>query len=142
MQVRFRGFDGGARGRLEIGLHQLDGCLHRAELIAECFNPMDVWLAAKPGELALGIVAMALLGCGYRLSPLPRTIHHGSGLSVAEGVERLDGAVAREETAGFFHEAGGKHGGGTLVEALVKFLARRIEADAQEAEAGKGIAGR
>ena len=70
-----------------------------------------------------------------------RLPQHAQCLVVAEGVERLDGAVAREEAAGLFDEAGGEHGGGTLVEALVKFLARRVEADAQQAEAGQGIAG-
>ncbi len=33
-------------------------------IIAEGFDPVHVGLAAKPGELALGVVAMALLGFG------------------------------------------------------------------------------
>ena len=32
--------------------------------IAEAFEPVDFGLAAEPGHLALGVVAVALLGAG------------------------------------------------------------------------------
>src|SRR5579863_8611982 len=102
---------------------------------------MDIGLAAKPGELSLGEVAMALLGGGYRSFFGEGSGDDGKGLFVAEGVERLDGAVAHEQAAGFFNEASGKHGGGAVVEALIKLRARRVEANAQQAESGEGIAG-
>ena len=33
-------------------------------VVAEVFDPMDIGIAAKPGELALGVVAVSLLGGG------------------------------------------------------------------------------
>ncbi len=62
-------------------------------------------------------------------------------LTVAERVERLDGPVAGEESAGFLDEAGGEHLGAALIQPLIERGAGRVEADAQQAEAGEGIAG-
>jgi len=101
---------------------------------------MDIWLAAKPGELSLGEVAMALLGGGDGGLFGEGSFDYGDCLAVAEGVKRLDGSVSCEKAAGFFNESGGKHCFGTQIEALVKLRSRRVEADAQQTEAGEGIA--
>ena len=108
--------------------------------VAEALDPMDIGLAAKPGELTLGVVAMALLGGGDGLGKGELAAEVGGGLAVAERIERGNGAVAGEEAAGFFDEACGEHGFGALVEALVELGAGGIEADAEETEAGEGIA--
>jgi hypothetical protein len=66
---------------------------------------------------------------------------HGARLAVAE---RLEGtgrlAVLGEEAAGFFDEAVGEHPCGAGVEAGVEGGAGRIEADAENAIAGEGVA--
>ena len=112
----------------------------RFGVVAEGFDPVDVGLAAKPGELALGVVAMALLGFGDGVFSLTPLEENGLRLTVAERVEGLDGSVAGEERAGFFDETGGEHLGAALIEAVVESGARRVEADAEEAEAGERIA--
>ena len=81
-----------------------DGC----GVVAEGFDPVDVGLAAEPGELALGVVAVALLGGATASSRWSLAAQDGEGLPVAEGVEGFDGAVAGEEGAGFIDEAGGR----------------------------------
>ena len=100
-------------------------------LVAEALKPLHGGFAPEPGELALGVVAVTLLHCldGRRKSQ--RSVKHSSGLAVAKRVEGFDGAVAIEQLTGLFDEAGGKHGGCALVEAVVKSFAWWIEADAQ-----------
>lgn len=107
--------------------------------IAEGSDPADVGFAAKPGELTLGVVSMPLLSGFHCVGQTRFTSCYSEGLAVAEGVEGFDGAVACEEAAGFFDEARGEHGGTALVEAFVESDAGRIEADAEEAEAGERI---
>ena len=60
-------------------------------------------------------------------------------MPVAERVEGFDRAVAREEGAGFFDEAGGEHGGAARVEAGIELGTRRVEADAQKTKAGERV---
>jgi len=119
-------------------IHDQGHCLR---VVAEGWDPVDLGLAAEPGELAFGIVAMALLGGSYRFFNRQRVPEHLEGLPVAEGVEGFDGAVAIKEGAGFVDEAGGEHLGGAAVEAIIEGLAGRVEADAEKAEAGEGVAG-
>ncbi len=101
---------------------------------------MHLGFAAKPGELALGVVAMALLGRCAGIGQGDDAVKDGEGLTVAEGVERFDSTVASEQGSSFFDEAGIEHPRGAGIEAAVQRLAGRVEAEAQEAEAGEGIA--
>jgi hypothetical protein len=108
---------------------------------AEAFEPVDAGFAAEPGELAFGVVAMALLGLGYGLFASEFVFEDGGGLGVAEGGEwAAVFAVAGDESFGLFDEAAIEHGGGTLVDALVKVGARWIEAKAEDAVAGESVA--
>src|ERR1700728_3157863 len=97
---------------------------------------MDVGFAAEPGELALGVVAMALLGGVDGCFEIHGSVEDGEGLTVAQGFEGSDWAVLLEQAAGFFYEAGLEHGFGALIEMVVQGLARWVESDAEEAEAG------
>ena len=45
-------------------MYKFDGCTDDFGFVSEGLDPVDVWFAAEPGELAFGIVAMALLGGG------------------------------------------------------------------------------
>ena len=102
---------------------------------------MHVGFAAEPGELAFGVVAMALLGLRDGLVAGEFAAQHGDGFGVAERGERAAlVAVAFDESLGLFDEAAIEHGGGALVDALVEACARWVEAEAQDAVAGEGIA--
>ena len=81
---------------------------------------MDVWFAAKPGELALGVIAMALLGGGDGFGLRHGAVEDGLGLAVADGIEGFDGAESGYEGTGFFDEAGGEHGCCAFVETSVE----------------------
>ena len=69
----------------------------RFGIVAEGFDPVHVGLAAKPGELALGVVAMALLGFGNGHLLADALEENGLRLTVSERVERLDRSVAARE---------------------------------------------
>src|SRR5665213_3114463 len=101
---------------------------------------MHFWLAAEPSELALGVVAMALLrgfDCGLQAQ---RSCMHSQRLTVSQGVESFHGAVAIEQPACLLYETGGEHGSCPLVKPLIQLLAGRVEANAQKAEAGERVA--
>ena len=98
-------------------------------------------LAAEPCDLALGVVAMALLRLGDGLFAGELAAQDGRGLGVAERGERAAvAAVALDEAFGLFDQAAVEHRRGALVDAFVEQRARRIEAEAQDAVAGEGIA--
>ena len=51
---------------------------------AAAFEPVHVGFAAKPGELAFGVVAVALLGLGYGLLAGEFVLQDGGGFRVTE----------------------------------------------------------
>ena len=108
--------------------------------VAKVLNPKRFRLATKPGELAFGVVAMALLGGGDSFVEGELLVYDSERLAVAEGVESFDWAEAVEERAGFLNEAVVEHLGGTEVDALVQGGAGRVEADAEEAVTGERVA--
>ena len=110
--------------------------LERLGRVAEIFDPVNIGFAAEPGELAFGVVAMALLRGGDGFGFGEGAVECGEGLAVAEGVEGFDATVLGEEGAGFFDEAGGEHGRCAVVNAVVELVAGWVEADSEEAEAG------
>ena len=109
--------------------------------VAEVFDPVDIGFAAEPGELAFGVVAMALLSGGDGFGFGHGSVDCGDGLAVAEGVQGFHAAVLSQEGAGFLDEARLEHGCGAVVDAVVELLTGWVEADSEEAEAGEGIAG-
>lgn len=109
--------------------------------VAAAFEPVDFGFAAEPGELALGVVAMALLGLGDGFVAGEFIAQDGDGLGVAEGLQGTAVvAVAFDELRGFFDQAVLKHGGGAEVDAFVELRAGRREADAEDAVAGERVA--
>ena len=79
--------EGGARARsTQASVVQARGPRRRGRGRRRIFDPVNIRLAAKPGELALGVVAMALLGAAMASSSGIRR-EDGDGLAVAEGVE-------------------------------------------------------
>jgi len=49
-------------GILQSGRNQGGGCGDCRFGTAKVFNPINIWFAAKPCELAFGVIPMALLG--------------------------------------------------------------------------------
>ena len=120
-------------------LHEIDGSAEGIGLVAEGFNPVDIGLAAKPGELTLGVVTMALLSFGYGDLLTDPFEENRLRLPVAERVEGFDWAVAGKKRASFCDETGGEHFRATLIEAGIEFGARWIEADAKNTKAGERV---
>jgi len=109
--------------------------------IAEACKPVDFGLAAEPGELALGVVAVALLGAGDSLRQRHLAFDGCERLFVAErGQGPGVGSVPGCELASFFHQSILEHGCGALVDAGVEGFAVRVESDAQDTIAVKRVA--
>src|ERR1700756_1359303 len=92
---------------LQSGLNGGDGPADDRRVVAEALEPQHVGLAAEPGELALGVVAVSLLRRGYGLGEGHLAAQDAAGLLVSEGVKgtrsSITGrfAVLRDEAPGF-----------------------------------------
>ena len=74
---------------------EVEGLLGDVGVAAAAGEPVDVGVAAEPGELALGVVAVALLGLDDGLLAGELVAEDGGGFGVAEGGEGATvGAVA------------------------------------------------
>ena len=124
-----------------LGAKQLCGLFDCGWFVSECFNPLHVGFATKPGELALGVVAVALLRCDDCLFHGHRAVNDCERLFVAKRLKSADAAVTCQQVAGFFDESSLEHLCGALIEPVVECGTRGVEADAQETEAGEGFAG-
>ena len=116
--------------------------LSRDVLVAAVsFEPVDAGFAAEPGELAFGVVAMALLGLGNGLFASDFISQDGGCFGVTErGEGPAVCAIAGDEAFGFFDEAAVEHGSGALVDAFVELGAGWIKAETQDAIAGESVA--
>ena len=110
--------------------------------VAKRVEPVDLWLAAEPGELALGEAARGLLdicdGCGERdaafevgakLGVADELKRLGVGWNAANIFTRLVTHPRRDERADFVEPAGGEHFVDARIDAGVEGGARRREAD-------------
>ena len=96
-----------------------DGFLLDVVVAAEAGEPVDGGVFAEPGELALGVVAMALRGGGDGLVAGDLAAQHGDGLGVAErGEGAAFEAVGFDELGGLFDQAAVEHLGGAAVDAV------------------------
>ena len=103
-------------------------------------EPLHLGFAAKPGELAFGVVAVALLGLSDSLFAGDFIVQDGGCFGVAERREGAAGfAITGYEALGLFDETAVEHGGGALVDALVEKRARWIEAEAKNSIAGERV---
>ena len=140
-----------ASGRRTSG-DQVEGSGDGFVGVAKGLKPVDIWLAAEPGELALGEAARGLLdicdGCGER----DASFEVGAEVSVADELERLgvggDAAniftrlvmhLGRDEGADFVEPACGEHFVDAGVDAGVEGGARRREADFGDRVAFEGV---
>ena len=100
-------------------------------VVAETGEPFDGGLAAKPGDLALGVTAGGLLDGADGGIEIDDAGEMGAELAVTDEVEGLEAGTeaASEQGADFVQPARGKHGAGTALDAGVEGGARRHEAD-------------
>ena len=124
----------------EVLRDEPQGLIDDVFVAAAAFEPVHARFAPEPGELAFGVVAMALLGLGDGLLPCQVVLQDRFGFGVAE---RCEGptvrTVARDESLCFFDESAVEHGGGPLVDAFVEAGTRRVEAEAEDAVASEGV---
>src|SRR6202000_3273221 len=111
-------------------VYQLDGFSSDAGLVAEAVQPVQLWFAAEPGELALGIDAVPRRGDAHCIPFAQSAANEAARLFIAERIEGPGLAVFFEQHLCFFHQALLEHGGGTLIDALVQIIAVRLETDA------------
>src|ERR1017187_1112400 len=125
----------------EMICDQRFGLRDRLSIAAEASKPLDFRVFAEPGELALGVVAMALGDEGDRLVAGELAAQHRDGLGVAE---RGEGAafksVGFDELSGLFDQAAIEHFVRAAVDTGIELGAGRVEAEAQDAVAGEGVA--
>ncbi len=102
---------------------------------------------AEPGALALGVLAVAGLGLGDGLFAGELAAEDGESLGVAEreeGAGEVGGrgvaAEGFEEALGFVEQAAVEHLRGAVIDAVVELFPGRLEGEAEDAEAGKGVA--
>src|SRR5579862_1998968 len=113
--------------------------------VAERGEPVDVWLAAEPGELALGEAAGGLLDICDGGGERDAALEVGAEVGVADKLERLGVGcdaniftrlvthlvtqLGRDERADFVEPAGGEHFVDARVDAGVEGGTWRREAD-------------
>jgi len=120
--------------------------------VAEGFEPVDVWLAAEPRQLALGEAARGLLDLRDRIREADAAFEVGAQVGVADELERLgvgrNAAIVvthpfthfrRNERADFVEPAGGEHAFDAPVDAGVESGARRRESDFRDGVALEGV---
>ena len=137
---------GGSRGFGEVAGGEGDGLSDDGGGVAEAWKDVggvEFGFAAEPGLLALGVVAVALLGGGDGCRFGHLAAQDGRSLGVAK---RGEGAALRteprEQRAGLCDEACGEHGGAASVDAGVQLGARRGKGQAEDRVAGEGVAAR
>ena len=119
--------------------------MHDLVVAAESWEPVQSGVFAEPGELAFGIVAVALLGLDDGLVGCGLAAQQRDCLGVAERGERAASlAVACDDLGSLFDETSAflgwfKHLGGAVVDACVEFGARGVEAEAEDTEASERI---
>ena len=107
----------------------------------EAVEPLHFRFAAEPGQLALGVIAVPLLGTRDGLRRRAFAAEMFGGLAVSQRAHGEDiGAVARKQSASFFDEALLEHGGAAAVDVIVERSALRAEADAERAVALESVA--
>ena len=116
-------------------LRYLGGMLEGGGGVAETPQPVDIGFAAEPGQLAFGVLASSLLDGGARLLEGEFAAEMGAKFAVADEVKGLGvfGQAGGEEAADFIEPAGGEHGFGARLDALIESLARRFKADFEDA---------
>src|SRR5271165_6581967 len=85
--------------------HQFRSRAECPRFVAEAVDPMHIRLTPEPGQLPFGIVAMALLGGGYRGIFAQRACEDGHSLAIAQRIESLHRPITREQAARLLDEA-------------------------------------
>ena len=101
---------------------------------------MDIRLAAEPGHLALGVVAVSLLGSLQSLFAREFSVQELHCLFVSEGSQWTSGiAVLLKQKLRLFDHAPFEHLLCAAVNAVIQSLTIGIKAKAQDAEAAQWV---
>src|SRR5260370_25578453 len=112
------------------------GGLLNLRIVPEAPQPLDLWFAAEPGHLALGVVWVSLLSGLQGLLAREFSAQDLHCLLVAEGSQRSGGiAVLFKQRLGLINQASVEHPFRAAVNSLIQSLTIGIEAEAQDAEA-------
>ena len=114
-------------------------------VVAEGFEPVNIWLAAEPGELTLGEASRGSLDICDCHGESDAAFEVGAEVGVADELKRLGifthpgGNAAGDEGADFVEPAGGEHRFDAGVDAGVEGGARRRESDFRDGVALESV---
>lgn len=114
--------------------------IERRRRVAKLANPADIFFAAKPGHLALGVVAMALLGDGDGVRFGEFGAQDSERLTVTQRFERTHRTEAGEQRLGLGENSFGEHLRSSIVDARIERSACWIKADAQQTKTSECVA--
>ena len=106
-------------------------------VVSKGVDPAHLRFSAKPGDLALGVVAVTLLSRGDGLRQSDFSAQECLSLAIAERIERADGSVTGKQRLRLRNQAIVEHLRGTCVDARIERWARRIQPDPKQTEAGE-----
>src|SRR5438094_4014372 len=110
----------------EFTSNEGDALLLYLSIVTESTHPDHLRLAAEPGHLAFGVVAMGLLSCLQCGFPIDFPSQKLDCLFIAQRSQRARRiAVFLGEACGLLHQAGREHFFGSLINTGMKRFATR-----------------
>src|SRR2546430_17730886 len=120
----------------EFTSNEGDALLLYLSIVTESTHPDHLRLAAEPGHLPFGIVAMGLLSCLQCGFPIDYPSQKLDCLFIAQRSQRARRiAVFLHEACGFLDQTRREHLLGTLINARIESIAIRIETEPKNVEA-------
>src|SRR2546421_10583616 len=119
----------------EFTSNEGDALLLYLSIVTESTHPDHLRLAAEPGHLAFGIVAMGLLSCLQCGFPIDFPSQKLDCLFIAQRSQRARRiAVFLQEACGFLDQTRREHLLGTLINTRIERIAIRIETEPKNVE--------
>src|SRR5258708_37013544 len=114
--------------------------LNQFWVISESGKPDDFWLAAKPGDLPLGIIAMGLLHCsdgGFAVELSVQELDHLLVSDRRQRPRRL--TVFFKQLPGFFNQSRREHFLNPLIDPQIELQTLRIKPNSQHPESPQRV---
>src|SRR6266550_4686824 len=120
----------------EFTSNEGDALLLYLSIVTESTHPDHLRLAAEPGHLAFGVVAMGLLSCLQCGFPIDFPSQKLDCLFIAQRSQRARRiAVFLQEACGFLDQTRREHLLGALINTRIERIAIRIETESKNADA-------
>src|SRR5947209_2435808 len=120
----------------EFTSNEGDALLLYLSIVTESTHPDHLRLAAEPGHLAFGVVALGLLSCLQCGFPIDFPSQKLDCLFIAQRSQRARRiAVFLQEACGFLDQTRREHLLGTLINTRIERIAIRIETEPKNVEA-------